>query len=411
MKKQLIRILAWIVKRFAQATIWRYRPGVIGVTGSVGKTSTKLAIAAVLGAERPIRYSSKNFNNELGVPLTILGDFGEIRGRLFYPRVIAESIWRILVRDPSYPEMIVLEYGVDRPGDMRYLTGIAQPNIGVITAIGDVPAHVEFFDSPESVAREKAWLVESLPNAGFAVLNADDERVMAMRDRTRAHVVTYGFSKNADVRVTAFAHETDGARPFGITFSLEYGGSGFSVRVPGAGGKSHAYAAAAATAVGLTFGMPLQKITNAIGKYRPVEGRMEYKEGLKGSWIINDAYNASPLSVENALDALRSLPAKRRIAVLGDMRELGKYSAEAHERVGAIAAKSAQVLVTVGLRAKGIADGARAAGMKKTSIQSFETAAEAHPKIQDMLKKGDLVLVKGSRAVGLELVVEEIKAL
>ena len=219
MKKKLIRILTWVLKKLAEFTIAKYRPGIIGITGSVGKTSTKLAIAEVLRSERSIRASSGNFNNEIVLPLTVLGSWTKISGVLFWPKVIVASLWR-LIFSSDYPEILILEYGVDRPGDMKYLLSIARPNISVLTAIGEIPVHVEFFSDPEDVAREKGRLVECLPGEGFAVLNVDDAEVMEMKERTRAHIMTFGFSRDARVRISDFKNLSEGERTIGLVSNL-----------------------------------------------------------------------------------------------------------------------------------------------------------------------------------------------
>jgi len=415
--------LRWILKKLAQFTIWRYRPGIVGVTGSVGKTSTKLAIKAILEKERKVRASNLSFNDAIGLSLTILGDWegaklfsreykpGENRFRkiIFVIKVFIVSVFRLVVRS-EYPEILILEYGVDRPGDLRYLLGIARPNMSVITAVGDIPAHVEFFSGPDEVAREKAKLIEYLPAAGFAILNYDDESVMNLKDRTRAHIMTYGFARGAEVKISGFENRSENGRPVGISFKLEHGGRFVPVRLDGVFGKAQAYAAAAAAAVGLVFGLNLVKISDNLKNYAPAESRLNLLPGIKYSYVIDDSYNANPLSVHAALDVLRSLPAKRRVAVLGDMLEIGKYTLEAHERVGRLAAKFVDVLVAVGLRAKFIAEAAKAAGMRKANVLIFETADEAREAVKDLVRKGDLVLVKGSHAMEMDKIVDDIKA-
>lgn len=414
MKEVILNILKVVLKKLARLTIWRYRPGIIGITGSVGKTSAKLAIAAVLGSERQVRYSAGNFNNELGLPLTVISSKTKIEGFLFWPKVILSAIFQIITprswQKNKYPELLILEYGADRPGDIKYLLSIARPNISVITAVGNIPVHVEFYSGPEELAREKSRLIEYLPAAGFAILNFDDETIFNLKDRTRAHLMTFGFSKESDVRVTSFETKSDGDRPRGIGFRLEYGGSFVPVKIDGIFGKTQGYAAAAAAAVGLAFGMNLVKISEALHFYKPAPSRMELIPGIKYSYIINDSYNASPLSTHAALDTLLDLPAKRKIAVLGDMTEIGKYTPEAHEEIGRVAANVVDLLITIGPRAKFIAEGARENGMKNKNILSFDTTEESLKPIQDLLKKGDLILVKASHIMGLDKVVEEIKA-
>ncbi len=426
MKQLAIRILRYVLKTLARLTIWRFRPGIVGVTGSVGKTSTKLAIAAVLSSDRSVRWSKANLNNDFGLPLTILGDWDEkelalvsraqpagerrLDKALFWLRVILISAWRVAFgKRDAYPEILVLEYGADRPGDIKYLLTIARPNVSVLTAIGDMPVHVEFFAGPAELAREKARLIECLPVAGYAVLNADDRAVMNLRDRTRAHVTTFGSGKNADVRLSGFESRTlkDG-RPEGIAFKLGYGGSMVPIRIEGSFGKGQAYAAAAAAGVGLVFGMNLVHISEALSGYAPAHSRMELLPGLRGSNVIDDSYNASPLAVEAALEALAALRAARRLAVLGDMLELGKYTEPAHRRAGELAARIVDVLIAVGPRAKYIAEGAAQAGFAKKNILIFPDSAAAKDEVAKLLKKGDLVLVKGSRGMHLEEVVRAI---
>jgi UDP-N-acetylmuramoyl-tripeptide--D-alanyl-D-alanine ligase len=424
MKKAAITCLEWLLKKIARGILWRYRPGIIGVTGSVGKTSTKIAIAKVLGGERHVRASPESHNNTFGLPLTIIGEWAPeelglvsketapgahaLRKGMFWLKVVVLGIYRTVVKT-EYPEILILEYGIDRPGDMKRLIAIARPNLTVMTAIGEIPVHVEFFDGPEQVAREKARLIECLPSASFAVLNFDNEVAMDLRDRTRAHVVTFGFESGADVQVNAFEYRVQGERPVGIGFKLAYGGTVVPVKIDGVFGRAHGYAAAAAAAVGLIFGIHLVKIAEALKEYSPAHGRMELLPGVKGSYVIHDAYNASPLSMHAALDALKQLPGKRKIAVLGDMLEIGKYAMDAHEEIGRRAAREINVLVTVGPRAKFIAEGARKAGMRKSAIFSFDEAEGAVSKVQELIRKGDLGLVKGSRAMRLEKIVEGVR--
>ena len=239
-KKYLIRLLRWLAVKM----IAKYQPGIVVVTGSAGKTSTKEAIAVVLSSFRWVRATKGNFNNEIGVPLTILGDWNKITGNGFWVKVIFSSLFRLLFR-VKYPEVLVLEYAADRPGDIKYLLDIARPQIGVVTTIGEIPVHVEYYSGPEAVAREKSKVVECLPSTGFAILNFDDLAVQDMKQRTRGHVVTFGFSPEAEVAISNFEYKMEGSRPTGISFKLNYGGSFVPVKLSGCFGKAQAYAAAA----------------------------------------------------------------------------------------------------------------------------------------------------------------------
>lgn len=401
--KNFLRLLArWIVRK--------YQPSIIGITGTVGKTSTKEAIAAVLKSVRKVRASSGNFNNEFGLPLTILGDWEKAGRFFFWLKVIFSSLVR-LVFGGKYPEILILEYGADRPGDLKYLLDLARPQIGVVTAIGDIPVHVEFYSGPDAVAKEKSRLVEALPAIGFAVLNYDDEAVYEMRDKTRAHVITYGFGNGSEVRITNFENRIEDGKPVGLSFKLEYGGSFVPVRLMGAFGKAQAYAAAAAAAVGLSFGMNLVRISEALNYYQVPPRRGKLVAGEKGTLIFDDTYNASPLSMHAAIDTMKEFKAPRKVAVLGDMLEIGKYAIEAHEEVGRLAAKVFDILVTVGPRAKFIADASNKAGLSRKNIYAFDFADQAKGQVEELIKKGDLILIKASRAIGLDRIVEEIRQL
>jgi len=259
------------------------------------------------------------------------------------------------------------------------------------------------------VAREKGRLIEYLPVGGFAILNGDDPMVMNLQSRTRARVMTFGFEKGSEVRLSRFENKVHDGQPSGISFKLEHGSGVVPVRINNVFGRAHAYAAGAAAAIGIVFGMNLVTISEALARYAPPESRMQLLPGIKYTNVIDDSYNASLIAMRAALETLAALPAKRRVAVLGDMLEIGKYTPEAHEAVGRIAAKDTDVLFTVGPRAKFIAEAARSAGMKRIAIFSFDTADEARKPVQDFIKKGDLILVKGSLEMGLNKIVEEIR--
>lgn len=414
------------MKILAQATIRKYKPGIIGVTGSVGKTGTKEAIYTVLRNMRTARMSQGNFNSAIGLPLTILGDWPDkdlhllsreappgknrIKKALFLLKVVSMSVLRLMFGTrAAYPEILVLEYGADKPGDIKKLLDIVRPQLSVITAIGAVPVHVEFYSGPEAVAREKGRLIEHLASNGFAILNGDDEAVASLKDKTRAHVITFGFNEGVELRITNFEHRVANGVPQGVSFKLNYGGSFVPVKIDGSLGRAAAYASAAAAAVGIVFGMHLVRVSEALFYFKSLPHRMKLVPGIKNSLIIDDSYNASPLSMESAIETMRTLPAIRKIGILGDMLEIGKYSIGAHESIGQLAAKVFDVLVTVGPRGKFIADAAKQAGLSRRNIISVQDADEAVLPVQGLLKKGDLVLIKGSHAMHLERIVREIK--
>jgi len=410
MKNFLLSILQKSVKFLAKLTLKRYNPGIVGITGNIGKTSAKEAVGVVLSHTRRVRASSKNFNNELGLPLSILGDWETTEGIFFWIKVFLKSIYQLIVKDKKYPEIIVLEYGVDRVGDMKYLLEVARPHIGVFTAMGDeMPVHIEFFSGIEAIVKEKSRLIQQLPTTGFAILNADDARVMSTREYTHANVITFGFSEKANVHISAFSSyvSEDGG---GVTFKLTYGGSVVPIRIEGGLGRAPAYAAAIGAITGLVFGMNLVKIAEALSHYVPPNGRQRMIRGVRHSIIIDDTYNASPSATKEALVTLKSLDAKRKIAVLGDMLELGKHTFDEHQAIGHLIPESTDLLFTVGIRAKIIAEIAEKIGFSKKKIFVFTNIHEAAMQLQQKVLRGDLILVKGSQGVRMERIVKEIMA-
>lgn len=401
MKTFLIKLLMWKLELFARLTVWRYAPGIIAITGSVGKTSTKEAVRACLARRCRVRAAAKSFNNELGLPLTIVSDAEKSGGALFWFRVLLVALYRVIVRDPKYPEVLVLEYAIDRPGDMERLVRIAPPDVAVMTAMGGVPVHVEFFTGPEAVLHEKAKLVKALTDDGFAILNADDPKVAGVVNLTRGHVVTYGFSGGADVRISNFRNSLQNGEAM-LHFKLSHKGTMVPVHITEALGKAECYAAGAAAAVSIAFGMNLVDIAAGLESYAPPPSRFRMLMGIKNSLLIDSTYNASPLAMEEALETLKSLRAERKIAVLGDMLELGKFTLAAHEELGKHAAKACDVLVTVGHRAKFAAESALAHGMAKGRVHSFLTLRNAAEYLEGTVKSGDLMLFKASQGARLE---------
>jgi UDP-N-acetylmuramoyl-tripeptide--D-alanyl-D-alanine ligase len=369
----------------AVAAAWRARfdPLVVGITGSIAKTSTKEAIAGVLAADRRTLRSEGNQNNEIGLPLTVL--------RL----------------GPDH-KAAVLEMGMYVGGEIRDLARVARPRIGVVTSVLGV--HLSRIGTIDAVEAAKAELVESLPADGVAVLNADDPRVRRMADRTGARVLTYGFAADADVG----ADEVASAGLDGMRFSLRMSAAstGGSPRrllasIPTLGRLS-VHNALAGAAVGLAAGMAPEAIVTALagGWSAPHRAQIVRAGGIT---IIDDTYNASPASVVAALELLSGLPG-RRVAVLGEMLELGQEAEAGHRAVGQAAAASCSLLVVVGAAAGGIAAGALEAGMTVDRIVRAVDRAAAAAGLRTLLRPGDVVLVKASRGIELEMLVDTLAA-
>ncbi len=399
----IIRFEAWLVLR-------KYKPHIVAVTGSVGKTSTKDAIFTVVASGAYARKSEKSFNSEIGLPLTILGQRNAWSNPVAWLENIFDGLMVYLSRR-RYPDWLVLEVGADRPGDISSLASWLSVDIAVITRLPEVPVHVEFFDSPQAVKEEKASLINALKSGGALVLYADDPQVAALRDRAPgAHVVTFGFSLGADVRASdvGLLFAPDGMTPLGMRARVMLDGKEEYLEARGTIGAHALLPALAAVAVGQALGKNLADTVEALRSYDPPRGRMHLVEGEKGTLIIDDTYNSSPAAVAAALEALRLLPRGRKIALLGDMLELGRHSVDEHRKVGALAAGAADILMTVGFRARDIAQGALDAGMRDDAIFQYEDAARAGRELEAMLQQGDIMLVKGSQSMRMERIVEEV---
>lgn len=406
-------LLSRILTLLARLYLWRYKPSIVAVTGNAGKTTTKESIAAVLATRYRVRATGGNLNNELGTPLTIIGDFADEYYRtggtaLFWLKVLFRAKVGLWASRRTYPEILVLEYGADRPGDIARLVRLFPPHVSVVTQIGETPVHVEFFASAQHLADEKMQLVKHLRPDDHAILNYDDQTVLDMRKHTKAQVHTFGLGEGADVRATDLRVRTDGPIPLGMAFDITNGDS-MPVAINGTLGRGIAAASAVAVSVGKIYSIGLANAVQAICRIRPPAGRMRILKGIKNSIIIDDTYNASPAAMHLALDTMKGLTASRKVMVLGDMLELGEHSVQAHQAVGDMAGDIADVLVCVGERAIFIADSA-GNQMPAENIHRFHDSTEAAPAVQALLKPGDLVLVKGSQGKRMERIVKEIMA-
>ena len=390
----------------------KYQPEIIGITGSVGKTSTKEAIYAVLSKKYRVRQNIKNYNNEIGLPLTIIGVESGGKSLLKWTTVFIEAWKLILKKDKNFPEILILEMGIDRPGDMEYLTNIAKCKVGVVTAVGTV--HAEYFDSVDDLQKEKGELVKNLLPGGWSIINYDDERVRKMIDLSKNKVITFGFDKKAQVRAdeVKFNFQTEGESS--ISFKLFYNGSVMPVALPRIINKASVYSALAAASVGITYEMNLVDIGLGLRDMKAPLGRMNKIDGVKGTTIIDDTYNAEPRSMAMAIetvDALQLDEQASKFAVLGDMLELGQYSEDEHRKIGKLINDSTfNYLIVVGERSQDIARGALEAGMDSDAVFHFDDVDTAGKFLEDRIKKGDLILVKGSQGMWMEKIVKEVMA-
>jgi UDP-N-acetylmuramoyl-tripeptide--D-alanyl-D-alanine ligase len=356
------------LRRLAEALRDAHPIPAVGITGNVGKTTTKEATAAALGARYRVLRTVSSFNNEIGVPLTFLGV------------------------EPSH-QVAVIEMGFYVPGEIADLCRLVRPQVGIITRIPDVPVHYSRTPSVEAIAMGKAELIESLPQDGVALLNADDARVRALAPRTKARVVLFGESADATLRATdVVAQGIDDLR-----FVAHDGARGVEVRLP-LPGRHLVASALAALGAATALGVPLDEAAIALSTMDQPAHRMNVRRTSEFV-VIDDSYNASPAAVMAALAVLGSVPT-RRVAVIGDMLELGTLSADAHEAAGREAAKQTDVLVGVGALAETMVGAARSAGLRET--YQVADRAEALMLVRRIVRRGDTILVKGSHSLALD---------
>ena len=359
------------LQQWAREWRLRFNVHVTAITGSVGKTSTKELTYAVLSRRFRTLKSEGNYNNEIGLPLTLLN----LR---------------------PYHQQAVLEMGMYARGEIALLCDIARPSVGVVTIVG--PVHMSRLGSLEAIAAAKQELVESLPASGVAVLNRDEPLVLAMAQHTEAEVFTYGLDPQADL----WADEIVSMGLDGLRFTLHYQGDSMRIHVPLLGRHS-AHTALRAAAVGLIVGMRWEEIVDGLQDERS-QLRLVTESGPQGSLILDDTYNASPESVIAALNLLKDLQG-RRIAVLGDMLELGPAEEQSHRLVGRRVKGVAQLLVAVGTRGRLIAEEALLDGMSRKHVFIVEEATEAIPLLEALIEPHDVILVKGSRGAALDQIV------
>lgn len=413
MKTILKSILLWKLTLFAKIMLWRFKPKIIMVTGSVGKTSTKDALYSAIKSHVSVRKSEKSMNSEYGVPLTILGIPNAWNNYFFWAFNMMRAFYRVCFTF-SYPAWLILEVGADHPGDLSSITSWVKPDIVVVTRFPEVAPHVAFYDSPQQLRHEESIPVYEMNRYGVLIANDDDEHAVSLATNFAGNVITYGLTPRANVFAgpDQVIYETKDSRevPQGIRFAVTYSGTSMPFEIHEALGVQHIYPVLAGIAVGLHLGMTLEELHRAFEMHQTPLGRMHILPGIKHTTIIDDSYNSSPAAVELALMTLKELETKgRRIAALGDMRELGEYAKDAHRKVGKQVSDVADILVTVGPLSRDVADAALDAGMDENTIFQFENSREAGKFMETIIKEGDIILVKGSQnTIFMERLVLEI---
>lgn len=406
------KILQFKLKIAARLVLRKYNPEVIGITGSVGKTSAKDAIHQVLSSKFNVRKNIKNYNNEIGLPLTILGVESPGKNPFGWAMVSFKLVSLLLKKDKNYPKILVLEMGIDRPGDMEYLCKIVKPKIGVVTNISH--SHFQYFNSLVQIQKEKAKLVNQLPKGGWAVLDYDDQKTRSIAGSlSKANIFTYGFDHHVSIQASASAFKySKNGKLEGISYNLHHKDSHTPVFIPSIAGYSMIKASLAAASVGVIYGLSSREIAGALKKLIFPPGRTSIIEGVNNLTIIDDTYNASPASTSAIILAMDEIKTKRgtqRWAILGDMLELGSYTEEGHKKIGkAVAASQFTKVIAIGELGYKIGLAAKRAGMKQENIYSFEDSRVACMHVEKLIKPNSLVLVKGSQGARMEHIVKRL---
>ncbi len=402
-KPIIVKILVWEAK----LVLARHKPFIIGVTGNLGKTSTKDAIYAVMKDHVHVRRSEKSLNSEFGVPLTIIGEKTGWSSIARWATILVKGLF--VPFDKQYPSHLILEIGADRPGDIKSICSWLKPDITIVTQFGQVPVHIEFFKDRDAVVEEKSHLVSALKESGIFIFNADDHDAIKLLEKTNARKVGVGISHEADIKA-------NNVRMYGNPLSgtetdVVIDGASYHLVLPEVVGKSSVYSALPALAIARELHIPLEVACAAIRDGDKPKGRMRILQGMNGSIIIDDTYNASPKATEHGLQTLSSIDTTgRKIAVLGDMLELGEFTRDEHYKIGLEAAKCVHKLYTVGIRARTMAEGALDGKMDDANIMQCDTSIDAGKELVQVLQPGDVVYMKGSQGVRMEHAVKMILA-
>ncbi len=412
MKKIFKKITIFIIQIEAQLVLKKYKPKIVAVTGSVGKTSAKDAIYTALSSAFFVRRSEKSFNSEIGIPLTILGCQNAWNNPLIWLKNILAGLGVILFKN-HYPKWLVLEVGADAPGDIESVAQWLKPDVVVLTKFAEVPVHVEFFKSPEAVIEEKKKLIEYLKKDGVLIINNDDEKMQSILAPQGTRRISFGFNDNSEIKGSNYQIVYENSVPVGINFKVDSSGVSVPLTLKGVLGKHQVLPFLIALAVAVSQDLNIVSVSQVLEKRESFQpGRMNLLEGIKQTVLIDDSYNSSPIAVEKAINTLDDIEMSdgRKIVVLGDMLELGKYSTEEHKKIGKIVATACDILVAVGVRSKEIVEGALLGGMSEKNILQFENSENAGKYLQNFIQPNDIILVKGSQSIRTEKVIEEIMA-
>lgn len=400
------KILEKVLGFMTRVVLRKYDPFIIGITGSVGKSSTKEAVALALSVGYSVRKSEGNYNNEIGIPLTVIG--AETGGRSWFRWAGIFLKWFGMILFPMrYPQVLVLEMGIDRPGDMDALLRFVPVKIGVVTQISS--SHMAYFGTLQNIAREKGRLITTLPEDGFAILNADDKRTLKMSEKTKATSITYGFDPTADVWADNLILHREVRAVEGFSLKVNFDGKSVPLHLPKIVAKHHIPAALAALSVAKALKMNLVDVVTVLENFEPLPGRLRMLPGRENTFLLDDTYNASPVSTKAALEVMGSLVAPRRIAVLGDMLELGPETEKEHALLStAIREADIHIVVTVGKHMRALHERLLQEGFSRKQVLWMPDPLSAVEPLIHMIRSGDLVLIKGSQGLRMEKITEQL---
>jgi len=402
--KQLLRnIVLKILEFLAKQKLKRMHSSIIGITGSVGKTSCKDLVADVLATKYKILKNEKSYNSEFGLLLTILQQKSGFSSPLQWIQIIVKGFFKTFFVKESF-DYLVLEMGVDKPGDMDYLMKIAKPDIAIITAIKPVHLDNSQFASLDDVFNEKKKIISNMKKNGTAFISIDDKYISKLSNTKEKKIITYSQKHKADIYTEEIKQTEEG-----LTFSVHYKENSFHSFVP-LFGEYQLSIVLPAIAVGLQNSVPINKIQEALKAFALPPGRMSLIEGINNTLILDSSYNASPDAVKESLKVLDFFGKKRnarRVFIFGNMNELGNYSKELHQEVGKYIPKNVDLLITVGNEVHYGSETAKKNGLNEANIRNFNDVETAIAFYKKTIQKGDIILVKGSQnKIRLEIFVK-----
>lgn len=405
MQKFFRKLVFLLLRTFVKIKLKRIKPQIIGITGSFAKTSTRDAISLILASKYKIRKNKGAFNTEYGICLDLLNinETGKVDGRhsfFMWTKILCKGAIDALFSKEKYDKLI-LELGIDRPGDIDLILKVIQPHIGVITGI--TLNHVEFgFKNEEEIWNEKKKMIFSLDNKGIAILNKDDKYITKDLQNLKSKVFTFGEKEdNYDLKARVISNDVDGLE---IEFKNEKQIETEKFNILG---SFHSLILNAALACAICVGFEMKEALNVLKNFELPEHRMTKIAGINNSILLDSTYNASPKTMAASLDLIKSLSANRKIAILGSMNELGSFNDQKHIEIGTIAAQAADILVAVGHSAKYMSEGFKSKCDKP--YFEFENSDLASSFLKDFVKEGDLILMKGSHSINIDKVVESLR--